>query len=259
MSYNFMKIFSNSIQRWPVIPENEKNSIVHRIVRNAARRLYCNVFLFARDRRKVNFTFWGGEGGFIHATAKFDQDDQTWKKTYEQFAAEISKHLKPGLRVLELGCSAGQWCKRLELTQKGCAFTGVDINPKTIEFAKQKFAADKNVAFYAEDLVDFNRYDNCDLVMVCQTFFFLDQGTLENVLNKIKSGTILIFQEPLNENFRGQKSTVAMKYPLRKVTTGFSHNYPDLLKKAGYEILQEKILEKEVSKHTRILATARKI
>ena len=258
MSHGLFKIISNSIQRWPVIPESEKNSLIHRIVRTAARRAYCTFFLFAKDRRKVNATFWGGEGGYIHAMAKFDQDNEDWQKTYTQFAAEISKHLNSGTRILELGCSAGQWCRRLQLSTKAGAYTGVDINPKTIEFAKQKFANERNVTFYAEDLIDFDKYDDFDMVMVCQTFFFLDRDTLLSVLKKIRSGTLLIFQEPVNDDFKKQKSTVLMKYPLNKAGTGFSHNYSDILADLGFNIMQEKIIERGASDQKKLLITARK-
>jgi 2-polyprenyl-3-methyl-5-hydroxy-6-metoxy-1,4-benzoquinol methylase len=232
------KIVANSIQRMPIITGLERASVPHRVVRRLSQLAYKFVFLHARDRHKVNAVYWGGDGGFLHAKARFQKED--WQKGYGQFADAVREHLSPGRRVLELGCSAGQWCERLGLVELGCTYHGVDINPQTIHFAREHFAGQSGVSFEAADLIDFDAYDGYDLVIACQTLFFLDRATLLGVLKRIKPGCLLIFQEPVNSDFATQKRTQAMRYKLTQTSTGFSHNYPALLQELGFETLQMK-------------------
>lgn len=90
--------------------------------------------------------------------------------------------LKPGMRVLDMGCGPGR--HSLELARRGMQVTGVDFTPPFIEFATKQAATEGLDAaeFVLSDARDFVRalaYDAA--VCLCEGAFALLQTDEDNV------------------------------------------------------------------------------
>jgi ubiquinone/menaquinone biosynthesis C-methylase UbiE len=61
-------------------------------------------------------------------------------------ARRVSKHLRPGDSVLDVGCGAGHYLRSLRLAAASpFRYTGVDLTPAYIDLARKAFAGDQDV------------------------------------------------------------------------------------------------------------------
>src|SRR5215831_4029243 len=51
----------------------------------------------------------------------------------------LSRHLKPGMKVLELGCGTGYFTR--ELARSGAEIVAIDVSPELLEMAKANYSA----------------------------------------------------------------------------------------------------------------------
>ena len=96
-------------------------------------------------------------------------------------------HVKPGMRVLELGCSSG-WLT-LAMAQRGAQATGIDVSEEALQIARQYYEdvraeTQGKVSYLAADL---NHLDlppeSCDLVAIKGTLHHLMR--LDHVISEI--------------------------------------------------------------------------
>lgn len=215
-----------------LIPGKIKNWLFHK---------YKQVWNEYSNRRKLDMQFWGREGGYKHGQSVFKYDEIVWRKTYGMFYDETVDNLVDGQFVVELGCSAGQWANRLKLNQRNVKYIGVDINKKNIEFASNYFRESSNISFFAKDVRDVEELRQADLVLVCQTFFFLDSCSIREILSKIKPGAMIIIGEPVNSGYKAQTESESLEH---ESSVGFSHNFFNLLKDSGFDVLKDTCMSK---------------
>ena len=81
--------------------------------------------------------------------------------------------LKPGMKVLDVGCGTGIYSKRL--VERGCLVTGVDISDEMLDIARKKVPEAKfvNTSVYA---VPFPK-DHFDLIFSMATFEFIHHAS----------------------------------------------------------------------------------
>lgn len=105
----------------------------------------------------------------------------------------ISRYAKPNSRLLDLGCGPGLYTNLL--ANKGYIVTGIDLNAKSIEYAKSK---NENITYIESDYIrDFPHGEYDTIIMI-----YCDMGTysnddrdllLANCYNSLCPGGILIF------------------------------------------------------------------
>lgn len=114
-----------------------------------------------------------------------------WDRELVDFI-ENACRLRPGARILDLGCGGGDQAK--VFAQKGYEVTGIDVAPSLIEFSKQQFRRERlKGVFMVGDMrgIDYDGdFDAC--VMLSGTFGFFgdveDQALLGSICRAVKTG-----------------------------------------------------------------------
>lgn len=118
----------------------------------------------------------------------------------------------PGRRVLDVGCGPGTNAALF----RECRYVGIDLNPKYVEYAQQRFAGQ----FICSDAVDFD-YEplgKFDLIFLNSLMHHLSDQGCRNLLTKLKSclaseGTLAILDLVLD-------NTSPVAYALAKADRG---------------------------------------
>ena len=126
---------------------------------------------------------WGAEAASQAQTIPPDwRYHRTLRHNVIMHTADIDAlldHVKPGMRVLELGCSSG-WLT-LAMAQRGAQATGIDVSEESLQIARDYYAKVRaettgKASYVAADL---NQLDlpaeSCDLVAI--------KGTLHHLMN----------------------------------------------------------------------------
>lgn len=238
----FLSLFSSDIQRYPV--GEGRPSKLRALVRRGARWVFRRQFHKASDTRPLTAAYWGGEGGFRHALNQFERPNNEWQRDYAPFFEECNRFITAGQSVLEIGCSAGQWCKRLNLLSRGCTYLGVDVNAQTIAFACESFAGEPGARFLAGDISDYPELGQFDLVLCCQVLCFLNLSNVERVIGCVRPGGTIVIEEPANVDCQDRPARVPQ--PLKSHRAGvpaFSYNFSALLETHGFEIVTARHLD----------------
>lgn len=97
--------------------------------------------------------------------------------------------VKPGTRVLDVGCGVGRWSRML--AAKGAIVTGVDLSPTMIAQAKQRAVADgvaDRCQFRVQDLSHLEVDGQFDVVLgVTVLQHILDPGLLRDAVRRMRS------------------------------------------------------------------------
>jgi len=127
------------------------------------------------------------------------------EKSIETIVDFVDKQIKPGGKLLDLGCGPGLYTGRFE--KKGYTVTGIDFNKKAIEYAVQH---NKNVNYITGDYISDFPHDNYDAIIM----IYCDMGThsdtdrdklLQNCYASLNNGGKLIF-DVFNEKMISDKT-----------------------------------------------------
>lgn len=235
----------------------EAPSIWHKMLLRWGRKRYARIFKNHSDRKKLSYLFWGRNGGYHHARDQFDRSYNDWIRYYGDFHCWAGEIISTQSCVLELGCSCGQWAHRLNL-EDVCSYVGIDINKQSIAYARNVFKRSSQFEFRAMDIRDFCDYKKFDIVLSCQTFFFLENSAVIEIFNRVPSGAKILFQEPINGNDQ-DRNEESVSLIGKSSLVGFSHPYHALCRETGLTIIKEKrILGHKESPQTRLLVLAKK-
>ncbi|MBV8910226.1 MAG: class I SAM-dependent methyltransferase [Gammaproteobacteria bacterium] len=95
--------------------------------------------------------------------------------------------VRPGMRVLDVGCGVGRWSCRL--AARGAQVTGIDISPTMIAAARRRAAAQQSAArcrFLVQDLAALETHEKFDLVLsVTVLQHILDAEALRRALARM--------------------------------------------------------------------------
>ena len=149
-------------------------------------------------------------------------------------------HLKPGLRVLDLGCGAG-WASRLLAqavgggTQPG-QVVGLDVSDEMIRRARANSEGYHNLLFVVGSAQEIPwREDFFDRVLSVESFYYYgDQdGALDEVFRVMApNGELYILINLYKENHYSLRWVDGLKVP---VQVRSEQEYVDLLKKHGFK------------------------
>ena len=70
----------------------------------------------------------------------------------KQLVRLVSEIYRPGMSVLDVGCNAGHYLTGLRRIDPNMNYLGVDVNPRSIENAREIFATDPNARFEVKDI-----------------------------------------------------------------------------------------------------------
>ncbi|HTY48107.1 MAG TPA: class I SAM-dependent methyltransferase [Steroidobacteraceae bacterium] len=109
--------------------------------------------------------------------------------------------VRPGTRVLDVGCGIGRWSRRL--AARGAWVTGIDLSPTMIAEARRRAAAQgvgRRCRYLAQDLAALDAGGGFDLVLgVTVLQHILDPGALRAALarlaSQLKAGGTLVLLE----------------------------------------------------------------
>lgn len=117
------------------------------------------------------------------------------KKRWARRVTMLVSHIKPGMKVLEIGCGTGYFTR--ELAKTGAAITAIDISPELLADAK-KSAAVKDVVFRVENAYSLTFSDGSfDTVVGSSVLHHLDlDAALREFYRVLKPGGSAYFTEP---------------------------------------------------------------
>jgi len=141
--------------------------------------------------------------------------------------------------ILDLGCGIGN----LSVLFNDSVYTGIDFNPKYIEYANKKFASENRNFLFADAVAySFNEKKKYDLVCMFDFLHHLDDEHCLQILES--SGRLtnknIIIMEPINspENTFIQK--IMIRFDRGKYIRSNVH-MKDLIQQAGLTILKNPI------------------
>jgi len=108
------------------------------------------------------------------------------QRTLEQDYRTLKSALKPGLRVLDIGCSTGAITKDIANIVGPTGYVvGIDNTASFIEEGKNLFSDIRNLELLHCDLLDFESDQKFDLIVSARTFQWI--STLDTAIDKLKS------------------------------------------------------------------------
>lgn len=151
----------------------------------------------------------------------------------------LSKHLAPGMTVLELGCGTGYFTR--ELARSGAEIVAIDVSPELLEIAKSNCSA-PNVCYEIQNAYELSyRDDVFDSVVGSSVLHHLEvEAALREIFRVLKPGGAIYFTEPnmLNPQIAVQKNVPWVKRKLGDSpdeTAFFRWPLWRLLKETGYQ------------------------
>jgi len=131
-----------------------------------------------------------------------------WRRRVEM----LTSHLRPDMKVLELGCGTGYFTK--EAARSGAKITAIDISPELLEQAREEVPLD-NVEFLVENAYEMSFSDNSfDAVIGSSVLHHLEiDEALKEIFRVLRPGGTVRFTEPnmLNPQIAIQKNIPFIK------------------------------------------------
>jgi SAM-dependent methyltransferase len=150
----------------------------------------------------------------------------------------LSRHLGPGMNVLELGCGTGYFTR--ELARSGADVVAIDVSPELLEIAKANCSA-SNVHYEIQNAYALSyRDDVFDSVVGSSVLHHLEiEEALREIYRVLKPSGTIYFTEPnmLNPQIAVQKNVPWVKRKLGDSpdeTAFFRWRLRRLLKEKGY-------------------------
>lgn len=108
------------------------------------------------------------------------------QRTLEHDYKNLKSALKPGLRVLDIGCGTGSITRDIaQLVGPTGYVIGVDNTASFIAEGKSKFADVDNLELIHSDIFDYETSEKFDLIVSARTFQWI--STLDKAIEKLKS------------------------------------------------------------------------
>ncbi|MBI3627207.1 MAG: class I SAM-dependent methyltransferase [Candidatus Sungbacteria bacterium] len=175
-------------------------------------------------------------GHFDAIAAEYDY----WKKKnwyyYRELESIASREVRPSDRVLDAGCGTGSMLAAVSSAEG----VGVDISPQMIQIANVRHGDQKNLSFYATDIVDFSTDRPFEVILFFDVIEHLEKpAEVIKTLSRLvkKNGKLIITManpawEPIL--MLGEKLKLKMKEgPHHRISIGA---FRAMLERAGFHI-----------------------
>ncbi len=185
----------------------------------------------------------------------YDKIADVWHEKREWYIEqpaidEALMHLKPGAKILDVGCGSGQPIAAY-LIDKGFEVYGVDISTRLIQYAMRILPKEK---CFVADICDFNTGIQFDAIFSWFTLFHIHATKHLQVLEKLYSflkskGIILITFADTSHQPEGEGIVKIDDFTIESDMFGerFCHSgqpsavNTNLMKQVGFEIISDKI------------------
>lgn len=145
----------------------------------------------------------------------------------------LNKLKKAGLKsnstILEIGCGIGTLTNYLSKQIPNGKIVGVDISPESVEFARKKYASNKNTSFMVSDMTNFNYEGKFDIVLFPDVLEHIPVEGHQNIFKTI-SGLV------------HNQSMVAINLPHPYCLRWFKKNNPEALQIIDQDIETQVLL-----------------
>ena len=226
--------------------------IFYRMFSNVYKKIYQNY----PDKKHLAEQYWGRKTGFEHAKDQIARSKQDWFSRNSEFYTLVKENLYEGIKILEIGCSAGQWPSRFELEKYNCNYLGIDINDQSIELAK-KHCKSPRICFKTQHIGDFKNWSAFNLIISCQTLFFIDMKQINKMLKNMKKGSTIIISEPVNNDSEEYVESYLL-HNTNKTNFGLSHNYQYILSNNNFSIIHQNKIKSKINRLSKKIIYAKK-
>lgn len=191
------------------------------------------------ERRLENELQHGRHLAASGAASIWNWDSPAGKLRWARRAAWLCRDLKPGQRVLELGCGTGLFTR--ELAKTGASITAIDISPELLDMAREGLGSSDVVLKIANAYALSDAAETYDWIVGSSVLHHLDvPAALAEAQRVLKTGGSLRFTEPnmLNPQIMVQKNVAWLKRRLGDSpdeTAFFRWDLAKRLRAAGFE------------------------
>ena len=150
----------------------------------------------------------------VHHNARriWNWDTAAGKIRWKRRVGMLTKSLKNGMKVLEIGCGTG--CLSIEIIKTPVKLTAIDISPELIKVASNNIT-NSSVQFSVENAYHMSFCDNCfDGVIGSSVLHHLDiDKSIKEIYRVLKNGSFIAFTEPnmMNPQIALQKNIPFLK------------------------------------------------
>ena len=134
---------------------------------------------------------FAGEGAGLAAVCSYGMPEFYNRMIHvsQRLALEPWLAIKPGMRVLDVGCGVGRWSSML--AQRGAEVTGMDLSPTMIQEAQRRAVAhgvSERCRFLVQDLAQLEAGEQFDLVIgVTVLQHILDAAALREAVRRMRA------------------------------------------------------------------------
>ena len=142
-------------------------------------------------------------------------------------------------KILDAPCGDCAWIK--EIFKIDIQYTGIDIVNELILDNKKRFKKNKNVNFYCEDLTEYDKFNNYDLVLLRDFFIHLHLKNIQDIIINLKKSNCKYFAFNNYENIKINKEISTgehrkinliekpfnLEQPYKKIQEIKNENFPD--------------------------------
>lgn len=149
---------------------------------------------------------------------------------------EFLSHIRPGMRVLDLGCGAG-WLT-LAMAQRGADATGIDISEESLNVAREYYESirEEVPGSARYELADLNHLslaaDSYDVIAVCGALHHLThvRHTIEELHKALRSGGLFWASDVLGEEPRAAVYLTGALMFLLPIEVSYREKFAGLLR-----------------------------
>lgn len=176
--------------------------------------------------------------------AHLDEDNEAASRPSAEIDGTISwlsglGVLRPGTRVLDLGCGPGLYAERM--ARLGCAVTGIDLSERSIAFARERATREGlPIEYRRANFLELDETDAFDVAMqVYGELSTFDDATRDDLLARIHRalapGGTLVF-DVSTPHLRRRAGT---RREWSSASGGFWRPHPHLVLQAGYSFADD--------------------
>lgn len=170
-----------------------------------------------------------------------------------QLIIDFSEILKPGAKVLDIGCGTGKPVAEF-LAEKGHFVTGIDISEKMIEIANNDKI--RNADFQCTDFFEFETSETFDGILAWDSFFHFPKNKQEMIYPKVAKmlnpgGYLLFTHGDIDDEHNSPMMGEEFYYsaiPKEKITELLSENHLEV------EYMLKDYIEKDTDRGLVVLA-----
>lgn len=171
-----------------------------------------------------------------------------WGTLIEQVLDYLEQQTPKEAKVLDLMCGPGYLLGKIKQLRPDLNLTGVDIDKRYIDFAKEKY---QDIHFFASDSMGWQTDDKFDLIICTAGVHHLPYEKQEEFIKKIftllKEDGFCIIADPYIDDYSNEKERLlaASKLGYEYLVAVIENNAPEDIISATVDILNNDVMKSE--------------